>query len=141
MAVSRGGIAFWVGCVRSHGRRQPIRKQSWTLSQAVDWLWIRQARPLSSASWALAPPNSLRYQNIKQPVLSHPFHNASQPQRGGYYEEDWEESVTRVCWKYRAKSRILTHLLEILCSVNNKLDTQFHASPEFSFPNHVVSTQ
>ncbi|XP_039977425.1 uncharacterized protein C6orf136 homolog isoform X2 [Xiphias gladius] len=96
MAVSRGGIAFWVGCVSNHGRRQPTKKQSWTLSQAVDWLWIRQTRPLSSASWALAPPNSLRYQNVKQPVLSHPFNNASRPQRGGYYEESWEESLS-VC--------------------------------------------
>ncbi|KAK2829991.1 hypothetical protein Q5P01_017922 [Channa striata] len=91
MAVSRGGVAFWVGCVRSYGRRQ-----SWTLGQAVDLQWVRQTSPLSGASWALKSPNSLRYLDNKQPTLSHPFHNASQSQRGGYYEEDWEEAVS-VC--------------------------------------------
>lgn len=35
------------------------------------------ARTLCSASWALVPPNSLRYQNLKPPSLSHPFHHAS----------------------------------------------------------------
>ncbi|XP_022599831.1 uncharacterized protein C6orf136 homolog [Seriola dumerili] len=137
MAVSRGGIAFWVGCVRSHGRRQPITKQSWTLSQAFDWLWIRQTRPLTSASWALAPPNSLRYQNIKQPVLSHPFHNASQPQRGGYYEEDWEEALS-VCVLVRpGESDGLHTLLEIPLFGHNKLGELLalgaHKSSEFSF--------
>ncbi|XP_076013260.1 uncharacterized protein C6orf136 homolog isoform X2 [Genypterus blacodes] len=96
MAVSRGGIAFWVGCVRSHGRRLPIKKQQWSLDQTIAWQWISQTRPLSSASWSLAPPNSLRYQNVKQPVLSHPFHHASQPQRSTYYEEEWEDAFS-VC--------------------------------------------
>ncbi|XP_071775274.1 uncharacterized protein C6orf136 homolog [Centroberyx gerrardi] len=96
MAVSRGGIAFWVGCVRSHGRRQPIKKRHWSLDQIADWQWIGQTRPLSSASWALVPPNGLRYQNVKQPALSHPFHHASQPQRASCFEEEWEDSVS-VC--------------------------------------------
>ncbi|XP_018550990.1 uncharacterized protein C6orf136 homolog [Lates calcarifer] len=142
MAVSRWGIAFWVGCVRSHDRRQAIRKQSWMLSQAVDWLWIRQARPLSSASWALAPPNSLRYQNIKQPVLSHPFHNASQPQRGGYYEEDWEESVSVCVLVRQGDSDGLHTLLEIPLFGHNKLGEFLtlgaHKSSEFSFPLTMV---
>ncbi|XP_077937397.1 uncharacterized protein C6orf136 homolog isoform X2 [Gasterosteus aculeatus] len=90
MAVSRGGVAFWVGCIRSHGRRQAIGKQIWSLSQTAEWQWTRQTCPLSSASWALVPPNSLRYQSMKQSVLSHPFHHASQPQTGGHYEEDCE---------------------------------------------------
>ncbi|KAM4630536.1 uncharacterized protein C6orf136 homolog isoform 2-T2 [Polymixia lowei] len=96
MAVCRGGIAFWVGCVRSHGSRQPIKKQWWSFTQAVKCQWTGQTQPLSSASWALVPPNSLRYQNVKQPVLSHPFHHASQPQKANCFEEEWEDSVS-VC--------------------------------------------
>ncbi|KAF7649324.1 hypothetical protein LDENG_00143270 [Lucifuga dentata] len=96
MAVSRGGFAFWVGCVRSHGRRRPIKQQQWSLYPTIAWQRIGQTRLLSSASWALAPPNSLRYQNVKQPVLSHPVHHASQPQRSSFYEEDWEDSLS-VC--------------------------------------------
>lgn len=138
MAVSRGGIAFWVGCVRSHGRRQPIKNQSWSLSQAVEWLWVRQTRPLSSASWALAPPNSLRYQNIKQPALSHPFHHVSQPQRGGYYENDWEESLSVCVLVRQGESDGLHTLLEIPLSGHNKLGELLalgpHKSSELSFP-------
>ncbi|XP_045914322.1 uncharacterized protein C6orf136 homolog [Micropterus dolomieu] len=119
MAVSRGGIAFWVGCVLSHGRRQPIKKLIW--NEAVYCQWICQTRPLSRASWALAPPNSLRYQNIKQPVLSHPFHHASQPQRGGYCEEDWEESVSVCVLVRQGESDGLHTLLEIPLSAHNKL--------------------
>lgn len=129
MAVSRGGVAFWVGCVRSQGRRQPIRKQSWSLSQT---------RPLSSASWALAPPNSLRYQTIKQPALSHPFHHASQPQRGGHCEGDWPESVSVCVLVRQCESDGLHTLLEIPLSDHGKLGELLvlgpHRSPEFSFP-------
>ncbi|XP_042362549.1 uncharacterized protein C6orf136 homolog [Plectropomus leopardus] len=138
MAVSRGGVAFWVGCVRSHGRRQAIRKQSWSLSQAVDWQWIRQTRPLSSASWALVPPNSLRYQNIKQPLLSHPFHHASQPHAGGYSEEDWEESLSVCVLVRQGESDALHTLLEIPLFNHRKLGDLLapgaHKSSEFSFP-------
>ncbi|XP_073319380.1 uncharacterized protein C6orf136 homolog [Pagrus major] len=138
MAVSRGGVAFWVGCVCSHGRRQPITKQSWSLSQAVDWKGIRQTRPLSSASWALVPPNSLRYQNIKQPALSHPFHHASQPQRGGYYKGDWVESLSVCVLVRQGESDGLHTLLEIPLSGHNKLGDlltlEALKSSEFSFP-------
>ncbi|XP_078123468.1 uncharacterized protein C6orf136 homolog isoform X1 [Sander vitreus] len=137
MAVSRGGVAFWVGCVCSHGRRQAIRKRSWSLSQGVDWQWIRQTRPLSSASWALVPPNSLRYQSIKQPLLSHPFHHASQPQRGVYYEEEWEESLSVCVLVRQGEADGLHTLLEIPLFVHNKLGELLapgaHKSPEFSF--------
>lgn len=52
-------------------------------------------RSLSSASWALAPPNSLRYLSIKQPSLSHPFHHACQlNQVANLEEEEWEEAVS-----------------------------------------------
>lgn len=136
MAVSRGGVAFWVGRIRSHGRRQATGKQSWSLSQAVDWQWTRQTRPRSSASWALVPPNSLRYQSIKQSVLSHPFHHASQPQTGGYYEEDWES--LGVCVLVRqGESDGLHTLLEIPLLGHNKLGELLtpgpHKSAEFSF--------
>ncbi|XP_060916555.1 uncharacterized protein C6orf136 homolog [Labrus mixtus] len=124
MAVSRGGVAFWVGCVRSQGRRQPINRHSWSLSQTTDWQWICQSRPLSGASWALSPPNSLRYQNNRQPLLSHPFHHASQPQRGGYWEEHWEEPLS-VCVLVRQGE--LDGLLEIPLPRHNR-------SSEFSFP-------
>lgn len=108
------------------------------LLQAVDWQWIRQTRPLSSASWSLAPPNSLRYQNIKQPVLSHPFHHASHTQRGGYYEEDWEESLSVCVLVRQGESDGLRTLLEIPLSCHNKLGDLLalgaHKSSEFFFP-------
>ncbi|XP_029588118.1 uncharacterized protein c34h6orf136 [Salmo trutta] len=98
MAACRGGIALWVGCVRSHGNRQPVKQQCWSLAQALDVQWSGQIRSLSSASWALVPPNSLRYQNIKHLALSHPFHHASQgqphSQRPPDLDEDWEETVS-----------------------------------------------
>lgn len=43
------------------------------------------------ASWAVAPPNSLRYHNTKQPALSHPLHPAVRPHREG--AGPWEESI------------------------------------------------
>ncbi|CAB1320723.1 unnamed protein product [Coregonus sp. 'balchen'] len=98
MATCRGGIALWVGCVRSHGSRQLVKQQCWSLAQALDVQWSGQIRSLSSVSWALVPPNSLRYQNIKQLALSHPFHHASQgqphSQRPPDLDEDWEETVS-----------------------------------------------
>ncbi|XP_069378773.1 uncharacterized protein C6orf136 homolog isoform X2 [Paralichthys olivaceus] len=138
MAVSRGVFAFWMGCVGSHGRRQPIKKRSWTLNQAVNWFWIPLTRPLSSASWALEPPNSLRYQNIKQPVLSHPFFNVSHPQRGGYYEEDLEELLS-VCVLVRQGELDGLHtLLEIPLFSHSTLEEllalRTYKSSEFSFP-------
>ncbi|CAJ1083627.1 uncharacterized protein C6orf136 homolog [Xyrichtys novacula] len=127
MAVSRGGVAFWVGCVR----RTPIGRQSWSLSQSAEWWWACQSRPLSSASWALSPPNSLRYQRNKQPLLSHPFHHASQPQRGGYWEESWEESLS-VCVLVQNGEFDGTHdLLELPLSNRSKPGELLS---EFSFP-------
>ncbi|KAF0047704.1 hypothetical protein F2P81_001337 [Scophthalmus maximus] len=113
-----------------------------TAEQAVDWLSIHQTRPLSSASWALAPPNSLRYQNIKQPVLSNLFHNASQSQRGGYYEEDWEESLSVCVLVPQGESDGLHTLLEIPLFGHNKLREILalgaYKSSEFSFPLTIV---
>ncbi|XP_034560285.1 uncharacterized protein C6orf136 homolog [Notolabrus celidotus] len=127
MAVSRGGVAFWVGCVRSHGRRQPINGHCWSLSQT---------RPLSSASWALTPPNSLRYQKNKQPLLSHPFHHASQPQRGGYWEERWEESLSVCVLVRQGESDGMHTLLEVPLSNPSELGYLLtpHRLSELSFP-------
>lgn len=44
------------------------------------------------ASWAVAPPNSLRYHNAKQPALSHPLHPAVRPHCEG--TGLWEESIS-----------------------------------------------
>ncbi|XP_057684410.1 uncharacterized protein C6orf136 homolog [Corythoichthys intestinalis] len=88
MAVSRGGVAFWVGCVRIHGRRQHIG----SFNKPLDLQWIYPTRCLSSASWALAPPNSLRYQTVKRAVPSHPSHHANRA-RVAYHEDDWEDSL------------------------------------------------
>lgn len=110
MAVCRGGIAFWVGCLRSHGSRPPIKKQHCGLTQGVNWQWIEQTRPLGSASWAPVPPSGLRYQNVKLPLLSHPFHHASQPQRASRLEEDWEDSLS-VCVLVRRREADGQHTL------------------------------
>lgn len=93
---------------------------------------------MSSASWALVPPNSLRYQSIKQPMLSNPFHHASQPQTGSYYEEDWEESLSVCVLVRQGESDSLHTLLEIPLFSPNKLGELLapaaHKSSEFSFP-------
>ncbi|XP_077446187.1 uncharacterized protein C6orf136 homolog [Stigmatopora argus] len=93
MAVSRRGVAFWVGCVRIHGRRPPINKHIASLSKPVVLQWINPTHPLSSASWALAPPNSLRYESAKQVIPSQHLHHANWSQRVAYHEEYWEDSL------------------------------------------------
>lgn len=133
MAVSRGGVAFWVGCVRGQGRGQLLQKWSGSFRQVVDCQWICQTRPLSSAAWALAPPNSLRYQNFKQPVLSNPLHHASQPQRLRYWEEDWEEALSVCVLVRQGESDDLHTLLEIPVFGPNKIGKPLTSS-EFSFP-------
>ncbi|XP_037549595.1 uncharacterized protein C6orf136 homolog [Nematolebias whitei] len=62
------------------------------MSSVFDCQWLCRPRLLSSATWSMAPPNSLRYQTLKQPLLSYPLHHESQ-QRLKCYEEDWEESL------------------------------------------------
>ncbi|XP_042632735.1 uncharacterized protein LOC109057605 [Cyprinus carpio] len=95
MAVCRGGVSLWLGCVRNHGSRQPMTKQCWNLCQTTELHLIDSCRTLSSASWNLAPPNSLRYLSIKQPSLSLPFHHACQLNRAASLEEEeWEEAIS-----------------------------------------------
>ncbi|XP_037119503.1 uncharacterized protein C6orf136 homolog isoform X3 [Syngnathus acus] len=92
MAVSRGGLlAFWVGCVRIHGRRQPITKHIRSRRQPIDLQRLCPTRPLSSASWALASPNRTRYQTVKQALVSH--HHVSWPQGAAYLDDHWEEPL------------------------------------------------
>ncbi|XP_006803467.1 uncharacterized protein C6orf136 homolog, partial [Neolamprologus brichardi] len=106
----------------------PIQKWSWSVRQVVDC----QTRPLSSAAWALAPPNSLRYQNFRQPVLSNPIHHASQPQMR-YGEEDWEDSLSVCVLVRQGESHGLHTLLEIPVFGHNKMGRPL-TSPEFLFP-------
>ncbi|XP_076864625.1 uncharacterized protein C6orf136 homolog [Brachyhypopomus gauderio] len=91
MAVCRRGVSFWVGCIRSHCSRQPVKKQSW---QKLGSRLNGTCRVISSASWALAPPNSLNYQSAKKPILSYPLHHACQPCRVHSLDEEWEETVS-----------------------------------------------
>ncbi|XP_062866266.1 uncharacterized protein C6orf136 homolog [Trichomycterus rosablanca] len=86
MAVCRGGVSFWVGCIRSHGGRQLIPKHSWSVWQTV---LNGNIRSLRSATWALAPPNNLHYQFAQKPYLSHTINHGCQGA-----EEDWEETVS-----------------------------------------------
>lgn len=113
--------------------------ESLLLFQVVDLQWSCQTRPHSSASWALAPPNSLRYQNLKQPVLLHPSHHASQQQRGAYYEEDWEESLSVCVLVPQGRSSSLPSLQEIpfllgQTKLAELLIPGAHKSSEFYFP-------
>nr|XP_057902631.1 uncharacterized protein C6orf136 homolog isoform X1 [Doryrhamphus excisus]XP_057902632.1 uncharacterized protein C6orf136 homolog isoform X1 [Doryrhamphus excisus]XP_057902634.1 uncharacterized protein C6orf136 homolog isoform X1 [Doryrhamphus excisus]XP_057902635.1 uncharacterized protein C6orf136 homolog isoform X1 [Doryrhamphus excisus] len=130
MAVSRGSVAFWVAFVRIHGRRQPITKRIGGVSQPADFQWLCPARPLSSASWALAPPNSLRYQTTKQPALSHPFHHASS-------EDDWEESLSVCVLVPQSESGATRTTVEIPWLAQTKLAELLtpgtHKSSELSF--------
>lgn len=115
---------------------------SFLLLQAVDWQWMHQTRTLSRASWALAPPNTLRYQTIKQPALSHPFSYGTQPQRGDSYEGDWDESLSVCVVVKQGESNSLHTLLEIPLSGYIKLGDLItlgsYKSPEFSFPLTMV---
>ncbi|KAI4897802.1 hypothetical protein NFI96_021948, partial [Prochilodus magdalenae] len=66
------------------------------LLQAFDSQLNGTCRVLSSASWALAPPNSLCYQPVKKPSLSHPFHHACQSHRDRAHnlQEEFEETLS-----------------------------------------------
>ncbi|XP_029975866.1 uncharacterized protein C6orf136 homolog [Salarias fasciatus] len=98
MAVSRGGVAFWVGCVRGRGGRPPLRRSSWTGGQVLEGPDPGPTRPLSSAVWALAPPNSLRYQTLRQPALCRPPAPPGRPRPRGRAgpEDEWQDSLS-VC--------------------------------------------
>uniref|UniRef100_A0A1A8G5C0 Chromosome 6 open reading frame 136 n=1 Tax=Nothobranchius korthausae TaxID=1143690 RepID=A0A1A8G5C0_9TELE len=134
MATRRGGVAFWVGFVCSHSGRQPILKRSWILSQVVNGTWSCRIRPLSSAPWTLAPPNSLRYRTTPQPLLSHPLHHASSQQRKPCYKEDWEGALSVCVLVPSGESNNVLSLLELPVVIKpgdmHTLGTQL----EFSFP-------
>ncbi|KAM8884120.1 uncharacterized protein C6orf136 homolog [Synchiropus picturatus] len=139
MAVSRGSAAFWVSWIRGHGRRQHIT--SYTLGQAFDLQWTSSIRSVSSASWALAPPNSLRYKQTKQSILSYPFHHASQPQTSTDQDEECESPDLFVLVR-QAESSGPPTLLEIPLFDHtrplNPLPFGTQRSLEFSFPLSTV---
>lgn len=98
---------------------------------------------LSSASWALAPPNSLRYQSAKRPALSNPFHHTSQQQRATCcYDDDWEESFSVCLVVRRSEAEGLTALLEIPMTEQSKHGDTRAASQNklnsLSFPLTIV---
>lgn len=144
MAVNRGGVAFWIACARSQGRRQPALTNHQRLVHRVFTGQSHSTRrPLSSAPWALAPPNSLRYQNAKRPALSNPYHHGGHPQRAACcYDDDWEESFS-VCVVVRhSEAEGLTTLLEIPMTERSKhgeADPAFgNKSNSLSFPLTIV---
>lgn len=132
MSACRGSVAFWVTCVCRHGRRQPIKTQDWIPSQAVDWQWVHQRRTLSRASWALGPPNTLRYRNIKQPSLSHLFSYTAKAQRGASEEGEWDESLSVCVMVQQGESNSLHTLLEIPLSQYVKLGDVFNLGSQRS---------
>ncbi|KAG5264829.1 hypothetical protein AALO_G00258460 [Alosa alosa] len=133
MAVCRGGAAFWVGCLWSHGSSQLRRQPCWTIYQMLEQPLNGSARTLCSASWALAPPNSLRYQNLKHPSLSHPFHHASQPQTAAVLDVDWDETVN-LCVLLRPKESEEQHtLVEVSHVGQDKLSELLALGPNRPF--------
>lgn len=104
--------------------------------QAV--VWLHQRRTLSRASWALGPPNTLRYRNVKQPSLSHVFSSTAKAQRGGSEEPEWDQSLSVCVMVQHGESNSLHTLLEIPLSHYIKLGDVFNVgsdrSSEFSFP-------
>ncbi|XP_068603438.1 uncharacterized protein C6orf136 homolog [Brachionichthys hirsutus] len=122
MAVSRRGVAFCVSCVHSHSRGFLIRRRSLALSQAAGLQRFGQTRPLSSASWALAPPITLRYQT----TASHPCPGAIQPREGG--------SLSVCVLVGRAASRGLDALLDAPLDARGEAGRLLALTPEFAFP-------
>ncbi|XP_058260794.1 uncharacterized protein C6orf136 homolog [Hemibagrus wyckioides] len=106
MAVCRGGVSFWVGCIRSHGCQPLIKKQNWNVWQVV---LNAPCRSLSSGSWVLAPPNSLHYQSVQKLSPPNPFHHVSQP-REQTPEEDWEETLG-MCVLLKPREAVDQHTL------------------------------
>uniref|UniRef100_W5KX16 Si:ch211-215a10.4 n=1 Tax=Astyanax mexicanus TaxID=7994 RepID=W5KX16_ASTMX len=140
MAVCRGGVSLWVGCIRSHGGRQHLRKQSWSVWQPVDSHLNDPCRVLSSASWALAPPNSLRYQSVKKTSLSHPFHHACQPlsDRAHRLEGEFEETLS-LCVLFKPNETDEQHtLVEVplfgQVKLGDYLNLQTSKPTDFVFP-------
>lgn len=107
--------------------------------EAVELQWLHQRRTLSRASWALGPPNSLRYRNIKQ---SHVFSSAAKARRGGPEEAEWDQSLSVCVMVQQGESNSLHTLLEIPLSHYVKLGDLFnvgsHRSSEFFFPLTMV---
>uniref|UniRef100_A0A8C6U6R9 Si:ch211-215a10.4 n=1 Tax=Neogobius melanostomus TaxID=47308 RepID=A0A8C6U6R9_9GOBI len=133
MAVNRGGVAFCIARACSQGGRQPLTNQQ-RVVQRVSQPDHHTQRPLSSASWALAPPNSLRYQNAKRPALFHPFHHDCQPQRAACcHDDEWVESFSVFLVVRRSEAEGLTALLE-----SKRGEASGNKSNSLSFPLTIV---
>ncbi|XP_048848545.1 uncharacterized protein C6orf136 homolog [Brienomyrus brachyistius] len=97
MALCRGGIAFRVGCGRSHGCRQPIKRQCWSLKQALDLQFNGPSRPISNICLALAPSSCSRRGQAGRLAFEPPLVRrspAGRPTRMLILEEDWEKAVS-----------------------------------------------
>ncbi|XP_023665651.1 uncharacterized protein C6orf136 homolog [Paramormyrops kingsleyae] len=97
MALCRGGIAFMVGCGRSQGCRQPIKRQSWCLKQALDLPFNGPSRPIGNICLALAPSRCWRHGQAGQ--LAFEPSPSRRPPAGHLaqtliLEEDWEKAVS-----------------------------------------------
>ncbi|KAF5909104.1 uncharacterized protein DAT39_001127, partial [Clarias magur] len=106
MAVCRGGVSIWVGCIRSHGCQPLIKKQNWNVRQAA---LNPPCKSLSSGSWVLAPPNSLHYQSFQKPCPPNPLHHASQPKERTP-ECYWEETLS-MCVLLKSREAVNQHTL------------------------------
>lgn len=87
------------------------------------------------ASWAVAPPNSLRYHNTKQLALSHPLHPAVRPHCEG--TGHWEASISLCELVHQGEADSLRTLLEIPVCCDGKLGELLGGVPvssEFCFP-------
>lgn len=87
------------------------------------------------ASWAVAPPNSLRYHNTKQLALSHPLHPAVHSHREG--AGHWEESISLCELVHQGEVDGLHTVLEIPVCCDGKPGELLGGvlmSSEFCFP-------
>ncbi|XP_056875948.1 uncharacterized protein C6orf136 homolog isoform X1 [Takifugu flavidus] len=134
MAVSRWGFTFRVTSVCCPARRQSVKTKSWILSQAFNWQLIYETRAMVCASWAVAPPNSLRYHNTKQLPLSHPLHPAVRPHCEG--TGHWEDSISLCELVPQGEVDSLQTVLEIPVCWDGKLGDLLGVpvSSEFCFP-------
>lgn len=102
--------------------------------QAFNWQLIYETRAMVCASWAVAPPNSLRYHNTKQPTLSHPLHPAVRPHYEG--TGHWEESISLCELVHQGEVDSLHTVVEIPVCWDGKLGELLGVpvSSEFCFP-------
>ncbi|KAL4629640.1 hypothetical protein GN956_G16572 [Arapaima gigas] len=98
MAVYRGGLALWVGCGRSQGCRQSIKRQCWSLTQALDLQRNGPSRPISNTSSAPSPFVCVHHGKLSQSnldsSLSHHNWHVGHPVRTLSLEEEWDGTAS-----------------------------------------------